>query len=498
MVMTMKKYNLILCALAGALFCGCVKENGFEPMPEVKLTTTICFDGDSQTKALTEAGVKTFAVGDRVAVIYKNGINQTSKAVSEPLTDSDIFNEGKGANITVSMLYPMAGTIRFVYPATFANDNIPTPDVTEVTSEDALDLSPLATQDGTLSSLAGNLDFCYGDGTLTKDGNNYTLPNGVTLINQLTIGKFSINSSISNVDITSKVNTITLQNGSDSYTVNVTGSPSAIWVAMKPISTGDITINVDGKEKTVSGQTLAAGTIYPITLSVPIYVRNLVLYCIPHIFAGEYYFAQSNFRFNSSGKYEFYEKQWDYDQNPEYNYCLATISLDEQSFDWNGVAVKTGLHFKLLSVADWEDILYNRQTSSGLRFAKGRVCGVEGLILLPDDWQSSYYTTLECNLYNYEFEGNIITEDDWIRHLEVNGAVFLPCTYNDDSLGIVGNYITSDLYDFSEMFCYRLQIWDRAMDLNITALPVAGNNDRIYSVRAVMTSSTYNNLLSQL
>lgn len=496
--MAMKKYFLILSALTGALLCGCVKENGFDPMQEVKLTTTICFDGDSRTKALTEAGVKTFAVGDRVAVIYKNGINQTSKAVSEPLTDGDIFNEGKGANITVSMLYPMAGTIRFVYPATFANDNIPTPDVTEVTSEDALDLSPLATQDGTLSSLAGNLDFCYGDGTLTKDGNNYTLPNGVTLINQLTIGKFSINSSISNVDITSKVNTITLQNGSDSYTVNVTDSPSTIWVAMKPISTGDITINVDGKEKTVSGQTLAAGTIYPITLSVPIYVRNLVLYCIPHIFAGKFYFAQSNFRFNSSGEYEFYEKQWDYDQNPEYNYCLATVTLDEQSFDWNGVTVKTGLHFKLLSVADWNDILYNRQTSSGLRFAKGRVCGVEGLILLPDDWQRSYYTTLECNLYDYDFWFNNITEDDWTRHLEVNGAVFLPCTYNDDSLGIVGKYITSDLSDFSENICCCVQIYNDYIEFGLGPLPVTGIKDRLYSVRAVMTSSTYNDLISQL
>ena len=491
--MAMKKYFLILSTLTGALLCGCVKENGFDPMQEVKLTTTICFDGDSRTKALTEAGVKTFAVGDRVAVIYKNGINQTSKAVSEPLTDGDIFNEGKGANITVSMLYPMAGTIRFVYPATFANDNIPTPDVTEVTSEDALDLSPLATQDGTLSSLAGNLDFCYGDGTLTKDGNNYTLPNGVTLINQLTIGKFSINSSISNVDITSKVNTITLQNGSDSYTVNVTGSPSTIWVAMKPISTGDITINVDGKEKTVSGQTLAAGTIYPITLSVPIYVRNLVLYCIPHIFAGEYYFAKTNYR-NTYEK-SFYENQWDYDIDPEINYFMVMDYIqDDIELNWNGISFPSMLAFQLIREFFWEEILDEYEYDPTVRFAKGRVCGVNGLILLPDDWQSSYYDLKNCNNRSSSFSSNIISEDDWNSHLDINGAVFLPCTYN----GNTGYYPTSTK-NGDDILC--LVIDDKSISYISASREYGTPNytyEKKFSIRAAMDKYRYNNLLSQL
>ncbi len=76
----------------------------------VTLTATVGFS--PETKSLTDEGVKTFAAGDQIAVIYKN----TSAAVNDE------------ANINYAAL---------------------------------------GTQDGTLASLAANYDLAVYDGTLT-------------------------------------------------------------------------------------------------------------------------------------------------------------------------------------------------------------------------------------------------------------------------------------------------------------------------------------------
>lgn len=80
----------------GTIQVSCVKpEDEVTPQPKdniVTLTTTVGFEEVSGTKALTPEGVKTFAEGDQIAVIYKNTSDETVKAVSAPLPSGTYGN----------------------------------------------------------------------------------------------------------------------------------------------------------------------------------------------------------------------------------------------------------------------------------------------------------------------------------------------------------------------------------------------------------------------
>ncbi|MBQ2499357.1 MAG: hypothetical protein II523_05015 [Bacteroidales bacterium] len=53
---------------------------------------------------------------------------------------------------------------------------------------------------------------------------------------------------------------------------------------------------------------------------------------------------------------------------------------------------------------------------------------VKGIILLPDDWDNSYYSLNNTNSSWVAFSSNNISKSDWINKLEANGAIFLPIT----------------------------------------------------------------------
>lgn len=96
--------------------------------------------------------------------------------------------------------------------------------------------------------------------------------------------------------------------------------------------------------------------------------------------------------------------------------------------DWgkNNVSNGYGYKWRTLSKDEWAYLLYDRNTSSGIRFAKAQVNGVNGMILLPDDWKSTIYTFKDPNNGNAKYTGNTIIADDWHNTFEANGAVFLP------------------------------------------------------------------------
>ena len=66
-----------------------------------------------------------------------------------------------------------------------------------------------------------------------------------------------------------------------------------------------------------------------------------------------------------------------------------------------------------------------RSTSSGIRCAKAKVNNINGVILLPDDWSSNYYSLSNTNQSGVSFSSNTITAAQWST-LEQHGAVFLP------------------------------------------------------------------------
>lgn len=91
-----------------------------------------------------------------------------------------------------------------------------------------------------------------------------------------------------------------------------------------------------------------------------------------------------------------------------------------------------------------------RKTQSGILFAKAQVNGINGLIILPDDWSPNTYTLHSTNEFHASFSSNVITLDKW-NILEKKGAVFLPAAGQRliNSAGRVGNdcwYWTSSTF----------------------------------------------------
>ena len=124
----------------------------------------------------------------------------------------------------------------------------------------------LGSQKGTLETLA-NYDLAVKDATLSGTD----LPASATLTNPLAICKFTLTDGSS--PITSSVNKLTICDCTNTYVVTPS-SLSEIYVAMKPVTNGNIAFaaNTTGSKtyfKTKTGATLAASTLYTdITVSM--------------------------------------------------------------------------------------------------------------------------------------------------------------------------------------------------------------------------------------
>lgn len=266
----MKNLYIVTLALVSILMAGCSSgDDNFAsqtPQPTregntVTLTTTVSFDG-ATTRALTADGVKTFAVGEKIAVVYTNTSNATVKVESNALTATDIETGGKIAHFTVTLTDPKASSaVTCIYPNAMAK------------SDGAPNLDALNTQNGTLSTLASTLDYAKFEGTMTAEGK---LPEAIRLANQLTLCKFNIKSCDGKSDITSDVTQFVVKNGSNTYTVNREAAEGPIYVAMQPVTTGDITLTATAGtchyEKTIVGETLSADYLY--TVNVPMILHQ--------------------------------------------------------------------------------------------------------------------------------------------------------------------------------------------------------------------------------
>lgn len=111
--------------------------------------------------------------------------------------------------------------------------------------------------------------------------------------------------------------------------------------------------------------------------------------------------------------------------------------------------------WRTLTTSEWEYVFRLRSTSSGIRYAMAQVAGVNGMILLPDDWNSSYYTLYDINSIGASFSSNVIGLSVWTNSLQLHGAVFLPAagrrnmTIVDYGLGGYWSASHSDGNDFS-------------------------------------------------
>lgn len=288
----MKQTNKILIIaallLAGAFISGCSvinEELETTPLPQdgnsVTLTTRVSFD--ATTKALDAGGVKTFAVGDQIAIFYTDSLDDTQKAVTLALTADDISDGGKTALFTVTLKKPQPGTdVRYVYPAAMASDDGydigENPRIDSYQGWGTFNLEALDTQDGTLESLSDGLDLCYFDGSLTNEAR---LPENTTLENLLAICKFTIKDADGS-DITSTISTLTVNDGVHTY--NVVRNPAAgpVYVAMlttynrRTIRFYAVTNDGNVYEKCVTGKDISVGKMYPVGLKMTMDGRDIL------------------------------------------------------------------------------------------------------------------------------------------------------------------------------------------------------------------------------
>ena len=120
------------------------------------------------------------------------------------------------------------------------------------------------------------------------------------------------------------------------------------------------------------------------------------------------------------------------------------------NYDW-GVYVTisngNGYQWRTLTTLEWE-YLFNTRSKS--LYGHATVCGVKGIVLLPDNWQLPDGMTFIPSPANY-YEKNIYDAGQWLQ-MEEHGAVFLPAAgmRRTDNVVLfsneIGNYWTSSCY----------------------------------------------------
>ena len=415
----MKSLSIAALVMVGML--ACVKETPQETTPEeapevkVTLSTTVSLAED--TKALTPTGVKTFAEGEQIAVVYNNG-STTVKAVSEPLAPADITNEGHSAQFTVTLTDPdREQNVTYIYPAAMAKDN------------GEPNWEALGAQDGTLATLASQLDYAQYTGAWTAGA----LPTG-TLDNQLAILALTLKSSDGASVITDEISRLTLFTGSHSYVVTHTPAEGPIYIAIHPTVSASVQVVAQSATrfytKSLTDKTYEASNGYPLSFRMAALPEGALPGKFTVADGTQVYFAKGNLQHEGS-TWQFAAKQWDYypDSRDMFGYN-----------DWSG-ATQVSDGWSVLSQAEWKTLINERTVSNtlhtGARYTLATLGGsYKGLIVFPDHYVHPEGTGFTAGTYNgaSNFTATVSMEG-WAK-MEMAGCMFIPAAgYNSSSTG---------------------------------------------------------------
>lgn len=448
-----KFFSMAVLFVAAAALTSCEKET-LSNVVSGTYTATVDM-AENNTKALTTGGAKTFAAGERIAVIYKNTGGETKKAVSAPLTAGDIKNSGKKAQFTVELENPNNNAaVRYIYPASMAKATI----ATDASIDDAgtVDFTKLCNQNGTLDNI-DSLDLCVFD---AANWGGTELPANQTLTNKLAIGKFSFEKSSS--PINSDIIMLYIGDGTHSYYIQrPLASADPIYVAMMPVANQYFTFhaaNATGSNKyeyEVSNKTLVANKWYELTISTTKLQAGATFGTFSIDGSHTVHFSQGNLQYNiSATTWSFMDHQWSTvetgGQDVGNNYASQNIvslfgwsgdvtnnfgistSYENDDYsgnfvDWgtNTIANTTGT-WNTPSTSAWQYIFNNRGANS---FARGKVGTQTGVFLFPDHYTHptdlSAITGMNEESYFDWSSGNNFTAAEWEK-MEAAGAVFLP------------------------------------------------------------------------
>ena len=264
--------SMIALAFVGTMMIGCSNKEYDIEKPErpvgsrnaITLTTTISLpDAETdtdETKALdidygNKILSKTFKVGEQVALIYRTP-NETSDKVIYTLTEGDITNGRKTATLTFTVSNPnYEEAVTYVYPAVITGGKY----------KASVDYTRLNTQDGTLASIASDLDLA----TYTGPWDEENLPSA-NLTNELAIIAYTLKNENGTNILNNIITGMTISDGTNTYVVNREAAEGPIYVAIRP--TSGATINYTATDgtyyytKSVNSKTYEAGHFYQLGL----------------------------------------------------------------------------------------------------------------------------------------------------------------------------------------------------------------------------------------
>ena len=143
--------------------------------------------------------------------------------------------------------------------------------------------------------------------------------------------------------------------------------------------------------------------------------------------------------------------------NSTTNADYGNVAGESLKSDWGNNTITNGYGMTWFTPTNnnWGYVLFDRPISSGVRYAKAQVGGINGLIIVPDDWETSYYALASTNVDDADYTDNEISLVDWTARLEANGAVFLPAAgYRDgatvSNAGLHGAYYSSTSHEQPE------------------------------------------------
>ncbi len=245
----------------------------------IQFTATLAPKDGATTRAITtgtEDGKEilnvAWAAGEEVAVYYQKSSDTYATAtatVGEPNADGS-------ASITASLDSPMdGGTVKFVYPASLANE----------ACDDIDESKLLNNQRGFLTyngwgpdrySISKFFDAATGSGTLSVSPGKAVTTNRISLTNRCCICKFNLGLVNPHQGVNDYVITITA--GSHSYVINMKpGLLSKLYVAMLPETSARCAITAIGYSDYSMGETSSfhEALINSVTLEAGKFYRNV-------------------------------------------------------------------------------------------------------------------------------------------------------------------------------------------------------------------------------
>lgn len=144
--------------------------------------------------------------------------------------------------------------------------------------------------------------------------------------------------------------------------------------------------------------------------------------------------------------------------------------------DWGYNSINNGGNqtdtWRTLRKDEWSYVFHQRNTASGVRFAKAMLNKVNGVLLLPDDWDANAFHLNDTNNVASAFSSNKISLTKWEK-MEEAGAIFLPAAGGRD-----GN----TLVDFGQVCYYWSSTFNKeAYTITANACAMAADNEQLFS-----------------